>query len=88
MQNIRNYEAMAKLELSEEELKTVAEYVSMFEQSFSQLAEQEIPDTEPLVSVLDINNVFREDIAVKKFSREEFLENAPERRDGYFSVSG
>ena len=40
----------------------------------------------PLVSVLDLNNVLREDVASKAFSREEILSNAPEQYDGYFQV--
>ena len=43
---------------------------------------------QPLVSVLDIKNVLREDIEAKTISRDEILENAPEQYDGYFQVPG
>jgi hypothetical protein len=41
---------------------------------------------EPLVTVLNVQNDFREDIAVKFMPREELLSNAPEQYDGYFQV--
>ena len=40
----------------------------------------------PLVSVLDLNNVMREDVASKVISRDELLKNTPEQHDGYIQV--
>ena len=41
---------------------------------------------EPLVTVLDLKNVLREDVSSQLVSRDTLLENAPEEYDGYFQV--
>ena len=86
MQSIKAYEAMAKLRLSEAERQWVSDRADMLTGSFSALLEIDTSKTQPLVTVLDIQNVLREDVCVKTVSREELLANAPEQYDGYFQV--
>ncbi len=45
-------------------------------------------NVKPLVSVLEITNVLREDVVSQNVTREELLQNAPEQRDGCFVVPG
>ena len=87
MENIKNYEAMAKLDLSEDERAKINDDVNRYFESFDKLLELETEGVEPLVSVLDIKNIFREDISEKKFSRDELLVNALTENDGYFQVA-
>jgi len=86
MENIRDYEKMAKLELSENELERMSALADMLTGSFDALAQVDTDGVEPLVTVLDVKNVLRDDVAVKMLEREELLENAPEQYVGYFQV--
>ena len=86
MQNIQNYEAMMKFNLPETEREWISGCADMLTDSFNALTGIDTSDAEPLVTVLDINNILREDIASKMLSREELLANAPEQYDGYFQV--
>ncbi|MCL2877176.1 MAG: Asp-tRNA(Asn)/Glu-tRNA(Gln) amidotransferase subunit GatC [Acidobacteria bacterium] len=86
MKDIKDYEAMAKLDLSEAERSWVSDRADMLMDGFNQLNDVDTSGVEPLVTVLNVKNVFREDIGVKMLSREELLANAPEQHDGYFKV--
>jgi len=86
MENIRDYEAMAKLNLPEDERVWAQGQAALLEESFTALSAVNCADTAPLVNVLEMKNVLREDIAVKNFTREELLAGAPEQLDGYFQV--
>ena len=86
MKDIKIYEAMAKLDLPEAERQLVKDRVEKLLESFSALENIDTSNTEPLVTVLNIKNVMREDIAKKFITREELLSNAPEQYDGYFQV--
>ena len=86
MRGFKDYENMAMLDLSDSER---AELVARFDEFVSGFAALDGYDTDgvlPLVSVLDVHNVLREDVAVKLFTRDEVLENAPEKHDEYFQV--
>ena len=85
-QNIKEYESMVKLNLSESERKWVSDIADMLTGSFGALEGVDTSGAEPLVTVLDIRNVLREDVSAKMLSREELLANAPEQYDGYFQV--
>jgi len=80
------YEAMAKLDLPETERQLVKDRMEKLLESFSALESIDTTKIEPLVTVLDIQNIMRDDIAKKLISREELLSNAPEQYDGYFQV--
>ena len=86
MVNIKEYEAMAKLNLSESERRIISEKAEMLTASFGALEAVETDGAEPLVTVLDVTNTLRPDVAVKAFTREEILANAPERHDEYFEA--
>ena len=86
MKDIKNYEAMAKFDLPETERGWVSARADMLMDSFNQLAGIDTSGVEPLITVLDVKNVLREDISVKMLPREELLSNAPEQYEGYFQV--
>ena len=86
MQNIRDYEAMAKLDLPEDERRWVSNCTDMLIGSFGQLENIDTSGVEALVTVLNVKNVFREDVSTKMLARDELLANAPEQHDGYFRV--
>jgi len=87
LNNIKDYEAMAKFSLTDAERQQVSEWADMLTGSFQALEAVDAACTEPLVTVLEIRNVLRDDIAPEKtISRDELLSNAPEQYDGYFQV--
>ena len=86
MRDIKDYEAMVKLNLSETERGWVSDRADMLIESFKELENIDCLGVEPLVTVLDIQNVLREDISVKLVTREELLANAPEQYEGYFQA--
>ena len=86
LRNFTDYENMAMLDLPEPERLRLLERFNDVTGMFSMLDEYDTSEVEPLVSVLDIYNVTREDVADKFVSRDELLKNAPEQHDGYFQV--
>ena len=86
MENIKDYEAMAKLDLPDDERRQVSELADMLTDGFSAFAGVDTDGIEPMYTVLDVKNVLREDVSVKMISREELLSNAPAQYDGYFQV--
>ncbi|MGO0122540.1 Asp-tRNA(Asn)/Glu-tRNA(Gln) amidotransferase subunit GatC [Desulfothermobacter acidiphilus] len=78
--------ALARLELDGEEKERLAhdlgkilEYVS----SLQELSTEEVP---PLVHVIPLQNVWREDQVEEHMEIEEILSRAPDREDRYFRV--
>ena len=88
MLDIKEYEAMAMLELPDDERKGLSERFDLLNGSFAALGQVDTDGVEPLVTVMDLRNVMREDVAAKLLTRDEILANAPEQYDGYFQVPG
>ena len=86
MRNIKDYEAMVKLSLSETEREWALDRIDTLLDSFKELEGIDTSKAEPLITVLDIQNVLRDDIPIKLISRGELLANAPEQYEGYFQV--
>ena len=88
MRDIREYEAIVMLDLSGDERELLEKKIEALEKGYSELGIIETSNIDPLVTVIDECNIMREDIAQKLFTRDELLENAPERKDGFFKVPG
>ena len=86
MADITKYAAMAKLKLAGSELDWVSSRADRLAESFEALEKIDVDGVSPLITVLEIQNVLREDVAEQLVSREELLENSPEQYDGYFQV--
>ena len=86
MSDICDYEKTAMLELSKPEREALEERFDIIKNGFSALDAYDTNEAEPLVTVLAVRNVIREDIPEKIIQREELLKNAPEQTDGYFRV--
>ena len=74
------------LKLAESERAELEKRFDEITDGFSELDKYDTSGVVPLVTVLDMHNVLREDITEKLFSRDTLLENAPECQDGYFQV--
>ncbi len=77
---------LAKLHLSEDEIKTYQEQLGRILEYFKKLQELDTSHVEPMKHVLKVHNVFRADEPRPSVSAEEALKNAPKRRDDFFEV--
>jgi len=88
MLDIKAYEAMAMLDLPDGERMELAQRMDDLTGGFAALEQIDTEGVMPLVSVLELHSVLREDVPGKLLIREEILSNAPEQYDGYFQVPG
>ena len=88
MIDIAKYEAMAALDLPDDERGVLEKRAGAFAKSISALDGIDADAVAPLTSVLDIHTVLREDISEKIMTRDEIMANAPDKHDGYFKVPG
>ncbi len=84
--DLKPYEVMAKLDLPQVERQDSAARAETLLQPLAEMEKVDTAAVQPLVTVLELQNVLREDNAQKFLTREELLENAPEQYDGYFQV--
>jgi len=88
MLGFRKCEAMAMLDLTDTEREALCGRFDSVMEGFTALERYDAEGVEPLVSVLELSNILREDFPGKMLTREEMLSNAPEQHDGYFQVPG
>ena len=77
---------LAKLELSEDEKEQAKKDMGSMLDYIDKLNELDTSNVEPMSHVFPVHNVFREDVVVHGDDRENILKNAPEEKDGSFSV--
>lgn len=74
---------LARLELSEEEVKRFTEQLNRVLEYFKILDEANVEGVEPAFNVLGLSNVMREDEVRPSLSQEEVLRNVPASENGY-----
>ena len=79
-------EQMAKLDLPEAERKEAEKLMEFILNDLEKSSHVGVNDVEPMIYGIEKTNVFREDRAEKRISRETLLGNAPDKSDGYFKV--
>lgn len=84
--NVLHVAGLARLELSEMEVEKYEVELNDVLKFMDKLNELDTDGIEPTAHVLEINNIFREDIVKESFDVEEILSNAPDREDDYFKV--
>lgn len=85
-QDIDHIADLARLELSEEESERMTRELGSILAYIDEVMAVDTEGVEPLHHVLDMTNVFREDVPGPCVTREEALKNAPDRTDEYFRV--
>ena len=75
---------LASIKVAEGELESFVVSFNSVLDYFHQLDELDTEDVEPTYRVVDLTNVFREDVVCKSMSQEESLRNAPRTENGYF----
>ena len=86
MRSFKDYEYMAMLDLTDSERARLEVRFDEIVRGFAVLDKYDTDGVEPMVSVLELNNVLREDVSAKFVSREVLLANAPDSSDGFFQV--
>jgi len=77
---------LARLELSDAELDSMARHLSTILNYVDQLQQINTDNVEPLAHPLPIHNVFREDEPAPSLAVDAALANAPEREGDFYSV--
>lgn len=86
VEEVRHIADLARLRFSDEEEEQLAEEMNQVLDHMDKLSELDTEDVEPMSHVLDISNVYRDDEAEQRITREEALKNAPHADHQYFRV--
>ncbi len=84
--DIEKVARLARLELSEEEKKTLGNQLEQILTYMEQLNHIDTAGVEPTSHAIPIQNAFREDEVRPSYGREDVLGIAPEEEDGHFKV--
>ena len=77
---------LAKLELSDAEKEQAKSDMGRMLDYIDKLGELDTTGVEPMSHVFPVHNVFREDVVTNGDTRKQLLANAPEQKDGMFTV--
>lgn len=85
-EQVKHVANLARLEISEDEAEIFTKQLDAIITFAEQLNELDTTNVEPTYHVLDMKNIFREDVKEKGLSREDVLKNAPDHQDGQIKV--
>lgn len=77
---------MARIELQEKEVDNVAEYMDKMQALASKLEDLNTDGVQPTTHIFHQQNVMRDDVVKKEYTREEVLKNVPSQKDGQIKV--
>jgi aspartyl-tRNA(Asn)/glutamyl-tRNA(Gln) amidotransferase subunit C len=77
---------LAKLKLSDEEIKKFQKQLSCIIVFVDELKKINTNNVVPTAQVTGLNNVFRDDVVIPSLSQEQALSNAQETYKGFFKV--
>jgi aspartyl-tRNA(Asn)/glutamyl-tRNA(Gln) amidotransferase subunit C len=83
-EDVEHISWLASLKISDEEKDEFVDQFNSILDYFHQLDEVDTEGVEPTYRVVDLSNVFREDLVLKSLTQDEALKNAPRRENGYF----
>ncbi len=86
LDEVRKVADLARLELTETELATMAPQLSSIVDYMNQLQTVNTDGVEPLAHALDLRDVFRADEPCQSLSEDEALANAPARKGNFYRV--
>jgi len=85
-ESLKQLENLNKVQLTEDETTKVLDFFEMQSKELEVLNAIDTQQVERMVHVMPLENVLREDVMIKKFTRDELQEDAPESYDGYWQV--
>lgn len=77
---------LARLEFSDKEKEKIKNELNTILTYVEKLKEVDVHNVEPTLHVIEMVNVFREDVIKTSLDREKTLMNAPEKKAGCFSI--
>ena len=83
-EDVEHISWLASIRIEDEEKDEFVEQFNSILDYFHQLDEVNTDGVEPTYRVVDLVNIFRDDVALESLSSEEALMNAPRREQGYF----
>jgi aspartyl-tRNA(Asn)/glutamyl-tRNA(Gln) amidotransferase subunit C len=83
-EDVEHISWLASIKIEDVEKDEFVEQFNSILEYFHKLDEVDTDGVEPTYRVVDLANIFREDVARKSLSQEEALKNAPRRENGYF----
>ena len=83
-EDVEHISWLASIKIEDVEKDEFVEQFNSILEYFHQLDEVDTDGVEPTYRVVDLANIFREDVACESLSQEEALKNAPRRENGYF----
>ena len=83
---LRRLQKLNQLKLTEAEESDMLSFFEKQRNEMETLCTIDTENVERMVHVMPILTVVREDVVVKKFTREELQAGAPETMDGYWQV--
>ena len=86
VEEVRKLALLARLDLSDDEVASVAPQLDSILAFVEQLAELDTTGVEPMTTALDVDNRWREDVQTDSLSNEKALLNAPLHSEGCFLV--
>ncbi|MDP1676349.1 MAG: Asp-tRNA(Asn)/Glu-tRNA(Gln) amidotransferase subunit GatC [Bacteroidota bacterium] len=86
IKDVEHIAKLAKLEFSEAEKEKFTHQFNDILKYMEQLNSVDTTNIEPLAQVIELNNVFRDDIVKPSISTDEALKNAPDKTDEHFKV--
>ncbi len=85
-EEVRHVARLARLALSEEEVKKFQRQLEKILEYVAKLRELNLEGVEPTTHVIPVVNRLREDRGKESLSKEEALSNAPNTEEGHFKV--
>jgi aspartyl-tRNA(Asn)/glutamyl-tRNA(Gln) amidotransferase subunit C len=85
-EEVEHVAKLARLAVSEEEKENFSRQLSEILTYVGKLNELDTSKIEPTSHVLDLSNVFRDDVVRESLPAEDVLANAPDRENDHFRV--
>ena len=86
LKDVEHIANLARLEFDEKEKQRLTHELNEILTYIEKLKELDTSDVEPLSHVIELNNVFRDDVVHPSLPTEEALKNAPAKKDTFFKV--
>jgi aspartyl-tRNA(Asn)/glutamyl-tRNA(Gln) amidotransferase subunit C len=86
MDEVKHVANLARLAITEEEAEKLTNDLDAIISFAEELNELDTENVEPTSHVLDMKNIFREDVSKPGLSVEEVLKNAPDYENGQIKV--
>ena len=86
IKDVEHIAELARLEFNENEKQKLTHELNEILKYVEKLGELDTSNVEPLSHVIELNNVFRDDVVKPSIPAEEALKNAPEKTGTFFKV--